>query len=192
LTRSNRLFLQGMLLAALNPAAGAMVSGPFTGAGSSGKVVSWYNHAMHENAVYYTSRKRRLLGGLLGLTGISTATFWVLFFSGKIKATETEQDEAFERAFPLADSWMSVLCMLAAWHLWHGEREGEFLGTAAGSSLVFLALMDILYSLENHKYWPLDSDRSIMLAIHLWTLCLGAGTLVHLWKTSLPKDELRA
>ncbi|MBN2027039.1 MAG: hypothetical protein JW854_09820 [Actinobacteria bacterium] len=132
---------------------------------------------------------RRLLSVLLGVTGVGTATFWVLFFAGKIQATETEQDEAFERAFPLADSWMSTLCILAAWHLWRGEREGEFLGAAAGSSLVFLALMDILYSLENRKYWPLDSDRATMLFINLWTLGLGAATLTHLWKSFMRHDE---
>lgn len=129
-----------------------------------------------------TDLKRRLLAGLLGFTGAATAGFWVLFFTGKIQATETEQDEAFERAFPLADSWMSTACMLAAWHLWRGEPEGEFFGVAAGSSLLFLALMDILYSVENRKYWPLDQDRFVMLLIHLWTLGLGIATLSHFWR----------
>lgn len=125
---------------------------------------------------------RKLIGGLLGFTGLATTGFWILFFSGKIQATETEQDEAFERAFPLADSWMSASCMLAAWHLWRGEPEGEFFGAAAGSSMIFLSLMDILYSLENRKYWPLDMDRFTMLVIHLWTLGLGSATLTHLWR----------
>lgn len=127
--------------------------------------------------------KRRLLAGLLGFTGTATAAFWILFFAGKIQATETEQDEAFERAFPLADSWMSTACMLAAWHLWKGEPEGHFFGVAAGSSLLFHSLMDILYSLENRKYWPLDRDRLTMLLIHLWTLGLGTVTLSYLWKS---------
>jgi hypothetical protein len=125
---------------------------------------------------------RRLIGSLLGFTGLATTLFWILFFSGKIQAAETEQDEAFERAFPLADSWMSASCMLAAWHMMRGEEEGEFFGVAAGSALLFLAFMDILYSLENRKYWPLDKDRSTMLVIHLWTLGLGSATLLHLWK----------
>ncbi len=132
---------------------------------------------------------RRLLGGLLAVTGLGTTAFWILFFTGAMKATETEQDEAFERAFPLADAWMSSLCMLAGWHLWRGEREGDFLGTAAGSSLVFLALLDILYSLENRKYWPLDSDRATMLFINLWTLGLGSATIAYLWKSSMAKKE---
>ena len=132
---------------------------------------------------------RRLLGALLGVTGMGTTAFWVLFFTGKIKATETEQDEAFEHAFPLADSWMSALCMLAAWHLWRGEREGVFLGTAAGSSLVFLALLDILYGLENRKYWPLDGDRSLMLGINLWTLGLGCATMARLWGDFMRQGE---
>jgi hypothetical protein len=144
---------------------------------------------MQESTMPVVSWRRRVLGGLLGVTGLGTATFWLLFFSGKINATETEQDEAFERAFPLADAWMSALCMLAAWHLWRGEPEGEFLGTAAASSLVFLALLDILYSLENRKYWPLDSDRATMLFINLWTLGLGGVALAHLWKAWMQEDE---
>ncbi len=124
----------------------------------------------------------RLLAGLLGFTGAATAVFWVLFFAGKIRAAETEQDEAFEKAFPLADAWMSATCMIAAWHIWRGDRERDFFGPAAGSSLLFLSLMDILYSLENRKYWPLDKDRSLMLLIHLWTLGLGTATLSRFWK----------
>lgn len=126
---------------------------------------------------------RRLLAGLLGFTGLATTAFWILFFTGAIKATETEQDEAFERAFPLADAWMSACCLLAAWHLWRGEEEGRFFGIAAGSALVFLACMDILYSLENRKYWPMDPDRAVMLVIHAWTLGLGTTTLSYLWKS---------
>jgi hypothetical protein len=120
----------------------------------------------------------RLLAVLLGLTGAGTLVFWALFFAGKIKATENPQDEAFERAFPLADAWMSACCLLAARALWKGDSRGVFHSTAAGSSLVFLSLMDILYSLENGKYWPMDRDRALMLGIHLWTLGTGALSLV--------------
>jgi hypothetical protein len=130
--------------------------------------------------------RRRALGALLGFTGMATVVFWVLFFSGRIKATETDQDEAFERAFPLADAWMSLCCLLAAWHLMRGDRKGTFFGVAAGSALIFLSCMDILYSLENGKYRSLDMDRATMLVIHLWTFGLGAATL-----SSLRKEGMR-
>ncbi|MEJ5185979.1 MAG: hypothetical protein WHT46_02725 [Candidatus Geothermincolales bacterium] len=119
----------------------------------------------------------RPLAAMLGVTGAGTVAFWALFFAGKMRATETPQDEAFEKAFPLADAWMSACCLLAARALWRGEKRGVFYSTAAGSSLVFLSLMDILYSLENGKYWPLDRDRALMLGIHLWTLCTGVFSL---------------
>ena len=54
-----------------------------------------------------------VLSGLLTFTGLATALFWILYFSGKMEATETEQDEAFEKAFPVADSWM-IACSLTA------------------------------------------------------------------------------
>lgn len=122
------------------------------------------------------------LSFLLAITGLATALFWILFFSGKIEATETEQDEAFERAFPLADSWMIACSMTAAWNLVKMNRKGLIAGAAASGSLVFLACMDMLYSLENKKYWPLNADRLQMLAIHLWTAFLGSWTLMTLWK----------
>lgn len=123
------------------------------------------------------SGRDRALATLLGMTGAGTLAFWALFFAGKLKATETPQDQAFEKAFPLADTWMSACCLLAARSLWKGEPQGLFHSTAAGSSLVFLSLMDILYSLENGKYWPLDRDRAIMLMVHLWTLGVGTFAL---------------
>lgn len=123
-----------------------------------------------------------LLAGLLGLTGLGTTAFWAMFFTGKIKAAETAQDESFERAFPIADSWMTACALVASRNLLKLNRKGYFSGAAAGSALIFLSSMDVLYSLENGKYWPLDPDRAQMLVIHLWTGGLGAATLALLWK----------
>ncbi|MCG2796081.1 MAG: hypothetical protein L6427_09500, partial [Actinomycetia bacterium] len=58
-----------------------------------------------------------VLSALLAFTALGTALFWALFFSGKIDATETEQDDAFEKAFPLADSWMIACSLLASRNL---------------------------------------------------------------------------
>ena len=123
-----------------------------------------------------------VLSAFMGLTALLTALFWVLFFANKIEATETEQDDAFERAFPLADSWMIATSLVAAPNLIKMNRKGFFAGAASGSAMIFLACMDILYSLENKKYWPLNGDRAQMLVIHTWTITLGATVLCLLWK----------
>ena len=123
-----------------------------------------------------------VLAALMGFTALATALFWILFFSNKIEATETEQDDAFERAFPLADSWMITTSLVAAPNLIKMNRKGFFAGAAAGSAMIFLACMDILYSLENKKYWPLNGDRAQMLVIHSWTIALGSAVLALLWK----------
>jgi hypothetical protein len=123
-----------------------------------------------------------LLSGLLAFTALGTALFWILYFSGKMEATETEQDEAYEKAFPVADSWMIACCLTAARNLLKMNRKGFFAGAAAGSALIFLGCLDILYSLENKKYWPLNSDRAQMLVVHLWAVGIGLITLALLWK----------
>ncbi len=127
-------------------------------------------------------RTGKILGRLLGITAAGTEIFWALFFAGVMQATETPQDDAFERAFPVADTWMSCSCLIAARELPRGTDRGFFFGIAAGSTLIFLALMDILYALENSKYVPMNADRAVMAAINAWTLTLGVGTLATLWR----------
>ncbi len=127
-------------------------------------------------------RGGRILGTLLGITAAGTELFWALFFAGALQATETPQDDAFERAFPVADTWMSACCLIAARELPKRNARGYFFGIAAGSTLIFLALMDILYSLENGKYRPMNGDRAIMAVINVWTLSLGSCALAYLWR----------
>jgi len=123
-----------------------------------------------------------VLSVLLAFTALGTALFWALFFSGKIDATETEQDDAFEKAFPLADSWMIACSLLASRNLPRMNRKGLLSGAAAGSALIFLGCMDILYSVENRKYLPVTADRAQMLVIHLWTVTLGFWAMAVLYK----------
>lgn len=123
-----------------------------------------------------------VLSALLAFTALGTALFWALFFSGKIDATETEQDEAFEKAFPVADSWMIACSLLASINLPRMNRKGLLAGAAAASALIFLGCMDILYSVENGKYFPITADRAQMLVIHLWTVSLGSWATAVLYK----------
>ena len=123
-----------------------------------------------------------VLSALLAFTALGTALFWALFFSGKIDATETEQDNAFEKAFPVADSWMIACSLLASINLPRMNRKGLLAGAAAASALIFLGCMDILYSVENGKYFPITADRAQMLVIHLWTVSLGSWATALLYK----------
>lgn len=123
-----------------------------------------------------------VLSALLAFTALGTALFWALFFSGKIDATETEQDDAFEKAFPVADSWMIACSLLASINLPRMNRKGLLAGAAAASALIFLGCMDILYSVENGKYFPITADRAQMLVIHLWTVSLGSWATALLYK----------
>jgi len=123
-----------------------------------------------------------VLSALLAFTALGTALFWTLFFSGKIDATETEQDNAFEKAFPVADSWMIACSLMASINLLRMNRKGLLSGAAAASALIFLGCMDILYSVENSKYFPINADRAQMLVIHLWTVSLGSWAIAVLYK----------
>jgi len=77
---------------------------------------------------------------------------------------------------------MIACCMYASLNIIRLNRRGFLAGTAAASALLFLACMDILYSLENKKYIPLNADRAQMLGIHIWAAGLGTSTMCLLWK----------
>lgn len=123
-----------------------------------------------------------IISALMGFTALATAAFWILFFSNKIEATETVQDDIFEKSFPVADSWMIATASVAAVNLLKMNKTGLLSGIAAGSAMIFLACMDILYSIENHKYFPMNLDRGQMMLIHFWALGFGATSIGLLWK----------
>ena len=120
---------------------------------------------------------------LLWLTAGVTVLYWVVFFtSGEVHSTDEECYLAFERAFPLADGWMATLCVAAAEGL-HRRREWAVLGgVAAGSALVYLGGMDVLYNLENDMYARMNAAMAGEVAINLWSCAFGPFLLAYFWR----------
>lgn len=58
----------------------------------------------------------------------------------------------FERAFTIADIWMSVYALVGAVGLLTGQAYGLVFALLAAGSLLFLALMDITFNIQNNLY----------------------------------------
>ncbi|NJD32447.1 MAG: hypothetical protein FIB04_11230 [Gammaproteobacteria bacterium] len=130
------------------------------------------------------SRGRTYAVAYLSVAAVGTAAYWVVFFtSGAVQVTEDPGYLAFERAFPLADGWMAACALLGAIGLARGRPWGWFFGLLAGSSLVFLGCMDVLYNLNEGTYAVASAAMWAEVAINAFCL-LGAPLLIgHLWRT---------
>ncbi|MGA7270395.1 MAG: hypothetical protein WB239_04915, partial [Acidimicrobiia bacterium] len=86
---------------------------------------------------------------LMRVAALFTIGYWTEYFTtGKVRTSEEPAYVEFENAFPLADGYMAV-CLLASARLLRQERPGAVpTGIAAGSAMVYLAGMDILYNLQ--------------------------------------------
>jgi hypothetical protein len=118
---------------------------------------------------------------LLLVTAVGTTAYWVDFFArGSVNVVEEDWYVKFERSFPAADGFMSVCAAVAGVGLLTDRGWGVAFALVAAGTLVFLALMDITFNVENRLYrfldtsWPMRAE----LVINVWTLGLGVALLV--------------
>jgi hypothetical protein len=96
-------------------------------------------------------RMRRTVQWLLvGAIALDIAYWSIWFIDRDVLASEhTQAYYDFENAFPLADLWLGVACLLALVTLTRRSPSALFWLIAAGSSGLYLFGMDLLYDLEH-------------------------------------------
>ena len=117
------------------------------------------------------------------LAAAGTVAYWLAYFFAH--AVQTADDPVylgFEAAFPLADSYMATAYLVSAIALLRGHVLAVPAGLVAGSAMVFLGCMDMLFNLEHGKYADLTAAMAIETAINAACLTLGPVTIVRLWR----------
>ena len=87
---------------------------------------------------------------------------------------------AFENAFPLADAWLGLTCILALWALAQRSLSALLWLIAAGSAGMYLFGMDVLFDLENGIYAK-GAGGIIEALINLVTLAFSLIALHWAW-----------
>lgn len=120
---------------------------------------------------------------ILWISVAATVLYWADFFtSGAVRTSSEAPYLAFERAFPAADAWLAVTAAACALMLKRRDVRAMLWGLAAGSSFIYLGLLDTLYNLENGKYGSIDGAMAAEVIINLFSLSFGPFLIIYLWR----------
>jgi len=94
--------------------------------------------------------KRTIEVMLVGALVLDVA-YWSIWFTSRdtLASEHTAAYFEFENAFPLADAWLGLACLLALVCLRRGLPASQFWLICSGSAGLYLFGMDFLYDVEN-------------------------------------------
>jgi len=126
----------------------------------------------------------RPVTALLALTAAGTVAYWTAFFAagGALHASDGDAYLAFEHAFPAADAWMAGAAACAALGLARRRPWAAPAGIAAGSALVFLGLLDVLFDVEQGLYATASAAMAVETVINVFCLTAGPFLLAWFWR----------
>lgn len=108
--------------------------------------------------------------------------YWSIWFTNRswVESDTTAAYVAFENAFPLADAWLGITCVLAFVALGRRAPTALLWLIAAGSAGMYLFCMDVLYDLQNGIYGK-GAGGVIEAGINAITLVFSVVALRWAW-----------
>lgn len=94
---------------------------------------------------------RRAVQVMLVVAIVVDIAYWSIWFTDRdvLASSHRSAYYEFENAFPLADLWLGLACVLALVALTRERASAAFWLTCAGSAGLYLFGMDFLYDVEN-------------------------------------------
>lgn len=125
----------------------------------------------------------RILASFLILFAVGMVIFWVTFFQTEmLTLSETDVYNAHERSFPLADGYLALCAIICAVGLVRMLNWALLFGLLTGSGLIFLGLMDLLWSYNRGFFSNMDQAAIQSSFITVVCLLLGSVTIIYLWR----------
>jgi len=126
---------------------------------------------------------------MLGVAIAIDIAYWTIWFLDRdvLASEHTQAYYDFENAFPLADLWLGVACVLALLALRSESRSATFWLTCAGSAGMYLFGMDFLYDVE-HGIFTSGGGGVVEAVIVALTLVFSVTVLRFAWnrQTAVP------
>lgn len=119
---------------------------------------------------------------MLVVAVVINVAYWTIWFTNRswVESDTTHEYVAFENAFPLADAWLGLTCVLAFVALGRRSPTALMWLIAAGSAGMYLFAIDVLYDLQNGIYGK-GSGGITEAGINLITLVFSVIALRWAW-----------
>lgn len=120
---------------------------------------------------------------MLGIAIAIDVAYWTIWFTDRdvLASEHTQAYYDFENAFPLADLWLGVACLLALVGVVRRTRSATFWLICAGSAGLYLFGMDFLYDVENGIFTS-GGGGVIEAIIVTLTLVFSVTVLRYAWR----------
>ena len=118
------------------------------------------------------------------MTAIFLIYYWIDFYLRKgVQVTQEEWYIKFQKAFPIADMWAAICALLGTVGLLTEQNYGLLFSILSASSVIFLALMDITFNVENKLYNLVgtSNEMKLELAGNIWFLSVGIVLIIYAW-----------
>ena len=125
---------------------------------------------------------RRTVQVMLVVAIVIDIAYWSIWFTDRdvLASEHTQAYYDFENAFPLADAWLGVVCVLALVALTRRRRAAAFWLACAGSAGMYLFGMDFLYDVE-HGIFTSGGGGAVEAVIVTLTLVFSITALRYAW-----------
>lgn len=125
---------------------------------------------------------RRVIEGMLVVAILLDVSYWTIWFTNRdwIASDHTQAYYEFENAFPLADFWLGLACLLALVSLRLRRPSALLWLLCAGSAALYLFCMDFLYDVENGIFDE-GAEGAIEAVIVVLTLIFSITVLTWAW-----------
>ena len=137
---------------------------------------------------------RRLVIVMLVGALLLDAVYWSIWFTHRdwIASEHTQAYYDFENAFPLADLWLGLACLMALVTLVRRRPSALLWLVATGAAGLYLGCMDLLYDLE-HDIFTRGGGGAFEAVIVVLTLTFSLTLLSWSWRHrgELLSGELR-
>lgn len=107
-------------------------------------------------------------------TAIGIILFWILFFTvGFENPSYPIYYSKFEHSFPLPDSFLSFILIMA--FIKRNKESWKSFTLVGAGAMIFLGLCDFSFNVLNGMYYVGFIDSIMNIGINLW--CIGFGSL---------------
>jgi hypothetical protein len=126
---------------------------------------------------------RRTVEAMLVVAIVIDVAYWSIWFTQRdwLASEHRQAYYDFENAFPLADLWLGITCVLALVTLRRRQESALFWLLAAGSSGLYLFGMDFLYDVENGIFAK-GGGGAVEAVIVLLELVFAVTVLTWSWR----------